>query len=79
MQPEAERRWVQFLDIAINGHGVSDDFFALHATNHEHTTDFAHSVYEKTGFDGCEEYEFDVQQTPITPRKPSSAVICADD
>lgn len=62
LQPEAERRWVQFLDIAINGHGVSDDFFALHVSNHEHATDFARSVYEKTGFDGCEEYEFDVQQ-----------------
>ena len=62
LQPEAERHWVQFLDITINGHGVSDDFFALHVTNHEHATDFARSVYEKTGFDGCEEYEFDVQQ-----------------
>ena len=60
LQPEAEQHWVQFLNIEINGHGISDDFFVLHVTNHEHATDFARSDYEKTDFAGCEEYEFAV-------------------
>ena len=53
---------MQFLNIEINGHGISDDFFVLYVTNHEHATDFARSDYEKTDFAGCEEYEFAVQQ-----------------